>query len=361
MKGDRQDHHRRLTEVFSAAVDRPEDERDDFLARACGGDSELENEVRDLLRHDRPVDDLQLVTAPFIPEPDRAGQQVGRFRVVEAAGRGGMGTVWKALDPALGRTVAIKFLSASQAESDVARRRFLREARAASALSHACIATVFDVGELNDVPYIAMQFVEGSTVRDHINEAGFSPFDAVHVAACVADALAHAHGRGVLHRDVKSSNIMLQPDGSPIVLDFGVARRTADTSRISRTGELIGTIGYMAPEVMKGDDATAQSDIYSLGVVLYEMLAGRRPFDDTRAQRFIHAVLTLDPELPGRFTTGVPRELDRIVACALKRAPGERFPDARALANELGGLLAGGKLGNAPARPRRKWWFGFRP
>jgi len=217
------------------------------------------------------------------------------------------------------------------------------------------------VGEVDGVPYIAMQFVEGSTVRNRINETGFSPFDAVHVAACVADALAHAHERGVLHRDVKSSNIMLQADGSPVVLDFGVARRTADTSRISRTGELIGTIGYIAPEVMKGDDATVHSDIYSLGVVLYEMLAGRRPFDDKRAQRFIHAVLTLDPEAPGRFTAGVPRELDRIVACALKRPPHERYPSARAFADELGGLLAAGRLGNTPARPRRKWWFGFRP
>ena len=355
------EHHRRLTEIFGEAVERPEVERDAYLARACRGDAALEGEVRHLLRHDRPLENLQLVAVPPAPETDRAGEIVGRFRIVEPAGKGGMGIVWKAVDGALGRVVAVKFLPQALLDSEVARRRFLREARAAADLSHACIATVYDVGETDGVPYIAMQFVAGNTVRDRVHDAGFSPFDAVRVAACVADALAHAHGRGVLHRDIKPSNIMIQPDGAPVVLDFGVARRTTDTSRLSKTGELIGTIGYMAPEVMKGEDATALSDIYSLGVVLYEMLTGRRPFDDRRVQTFIRATLTLDPELPGRFTAGIPRELDKIVARTLRRPPQERHPDARTLADELGALLASGRLGSAPSHPRRKWWFGFRP
>ena len=355
-----QEHHQRITSIFAGAVERPEGERDAYLAAACGGDAKLEREVRSLLRHDRPDDELKVVVpVPPAPEADRAGQIVGRFRVVEPLGKGGMGVVWKAEDPALGRAVAIKFLPASQLDSEVARRRFVREARAASTLSHPGLATVYDVGEADGVPYIAMQFVAGQTVRDRLKEARIAPAEAVRIAAAVADALAHAHAHGVVHRDVTASNIMVQPGGTPIVLDFGVARRTADTSRLSKTGDMVGTVGYMAPEIIKGEDATPQSDIFSLGVVLYEMLAGRRPFEDKRMERVIHATLTLDPELPGRFLRGIPRGLDRVVARALKRPVAERYADARGLAADLRALLDAGKLpdpGGAAPRRRR---FGF--
>jgi serine/threonine protein kinase len=355
-----QERHQRITDVFAETVQRPETERDAYLADVCRGDAELEEEVRSLLRHDRPDDELTAIAARApVPEADRVGQVVGRFRIVGALGQGGMGVVWKAEDPALAREVAIKFLPAAQLDSELARRRFIREARSASVLAHPGVATVYDVGEADGVPYIAMQFVDGRSVRDLAKERRFTPAEAVRIAIRVADVLLHAHQHGVIHRDVTGSNIMIQPDGTPVVLDFGVARRAADTSRLSKTGDMVGTVGYMAPEIIKGEDATPQCDIFSLGVVLYEMLAGRRPFENKRMERVIHATLTLDPELPGRFVTGIPRELDRIVAKALKRSPAERYRDARAMKDDLEALLAGGKLPQ-PGTTGRKRRFGFR-
>lgn len=355
-----EERHRHITRVFTGAVERREEERDAYLAEACRGDATLEREVRSLLRHDRPHDELAVaVPAAPAPETDRTGQIVGRFRIVEALGKGGMGVVWKAEDPALGRAVAIKFLPASQLDSELARRRFVREARSASTLSHPGLATVYDVGEADGVPYIAMQFVAGRTVREHAREGRLAPARAARIAAAVADALAHAHTHGVVHRDVTASNIMVSPDGAPVVLDFGVARRSADVSRLSKTGDMVGTIGYMAPEIIKGEDATPQSDLFSLGVVLYEMLTGRRPFENKRMERVIHATLTLDPELPGRVVRGIPRELDRIVAHALRRSAAERYADARALAADLRSLLAAGKLPEHGGTPGRRRRFGF--
>jgi serine/threonine-protein kinase len=195
-------------------------------------------------------------------------------------------------------------------------------------------------------------------VRELVRERPFAPEAAVRIAARVADVLAHAHAHAVVHRDVTASNIMVGADGLAMVLDFGVARRTTDTSRLSKTGDMVGTVGYIAPEVIRGEDATPQSDVFSLGVVLYEMLTGRRPFEDKRMERVIHATLTLDPELPGRLVAGVPRELDRVVARALKRSRAERYPDARSRANDLDALLASGRLAPTPG-PQRKRRLGF--
>jgi serine/threonine-protein kinase len=348
--------HQRITDLFIAAVERPESEREAYLAAACGGDTELQDEVRSLLRYDRAQELRVVVPPPAVPDVDRTGQRVGRFEIVGVLGKGGMGVVWKAEDPALKRVVAIKFLPSSQRDSDVARRRFLREARAASILSHPGVATVYDVGEQDGVPYIALRFVPGRTVREALKEQRLDPALAVRIAARVADVLAHAHENGIVHRDITASNIMVEPDGTATVLDFGVARRTADTSRLSKTGDMVGTVGYMAPEIIKGEDATPQSDLFSLGVVLYEMLAGHRPFENKRMERVIHATLTLDPELPGRFVPGVPRELDRVLAKALKRSERERYASARELATDLNTLLASGRLPDGGTTQRRRWF-----
>jgi eukaryotic-like serine/threonine-protein kinase len=353
---DERERHLRIAEIFAGAVDLEGEARDAFLGRECEGDEDLERDVRSVLLFDRAESlvPIRVRTPAETPEEtDLTGRTVGRCTVVAKLGKGGMGTVWKAEDPLLGRTVAIKFLSANQRDNDLARRRFLREARAASALTHPDVATVYEVGELDGVPYIAMQLVEGRTIRQHVREEHLPPVRAVRIAARVAEILDDAHAHGVVHRDITSNNIMVQPDGTPKVVDFGVARRAADTSRLSRTGVTVGTVGFIAPEVIEGRDATPQSDIFGLGVVLYEMVTGRMPFENKRMDRVLHATLTLDPESPRRLVADVPRELDRIVMKALSRRLTTRYQTAREMADDLQNLLESGAL-RASSESRRR-------
>jgi serine/threonine protein kinase len=348
--------HQKASEILLGAVDLPRAERDAFITAACGRDAALEKEVRSLLAHDVP--DSELTTEPGpLPEPrDMTGSTVGRYRIVSELGRGGMGIVWKAEDPVLGRLVAIKFLPPSQARQETARRRFLREARAASSLSHPGIATVYDVGEVDGEPYIAMQFVEGRTVRERLKQQPYAPSEAVRVALQAARVLDYAHARGVIHRDVSASNIMVTNDGSVVMLDFGVALRSADSSRLSRSGELVGTIGYMAPEIIMGEDATAQSDVFSLGVVLYQMVTGYVPFRSDKPSDFIRATRELDPEPPSRLVRGVTKELDRVIETALARDLTHRYASAHRFADDLEAIIRDGSLPRYPrgaARPPR--------
>ncbi len=350
---DRQ-RHRKASEVFLGAIELPQAEREAFVTTACAGDADLEREVRSLLNHDVP--ESQAPTEPGLgpAEPkDMTGRTVGRFRIACELGHGGMGDVWKAEDPLLGRSVAIKFLPPAQAKSEIARRRFLREAQAASSLSHPGIATVFDFGEVDGEPYIAMQLIEGRTVRERLKQQPCAPAEAVRVALETARVLQHAHLHGVIHRDVSASNLMVTNDGSVVILDFGVARRSVDTTRISRTGELVGTIGYMAPEVIRGDNATEQSDVFSLGVVLYEMLTGYAPFRAEKPRDVINATLELDAEPPSRLVRGVTKEMDRLIEMALARDLARRYRNAQKLADDLESVLRSGTLSRYPRAGRR--------
>jgi serine/threonine-protein kinase len=350
------ERHRKASNVFNAALELPEAERDTFLATACAGDSDLEREVRSLLQHDVPDSQIGTEPGPQSEPRDMAGRTVGRFRIVSVLGRGGMGIVWKAEDPVLRRFAAIKFLPPHQAKSRVARQRFLREAQAASRLSHPGIATIYDVGEVDSEPYIAMQIFEGRTIRERLKHQAFAPAEAVRITLQAARALQHAHTHGIIHRDVSASNVMLTQDGAVVVLDFGVALRSEDTTRISRTGELVGTIGYIAPEVIRGEDATAQSDIFNLGVVLYEMLTGHRPFLGDSRRDVMNATLELDPEPASRLVPGVTKELDHVVETALARDLTRRYGTAQQFADELESVARTGKLSRygreASRRPR---------
>jgi len=206
------------------------------------------------------------------------GRTFGRFRVLGKLGEGGMGSVWKAEDTLLGRTVALKFLPESLAGSDSARQRFLREARSTSALAHPSIATLYEAGEDEGRLFLAVEFVDGETVSDRVARGPFEIAEAIRIATEAAEALSHAHERGVIHRDVTSRNIMIARDGHAVVIDFGLALHD-HTARITTTGAAFGTVPYMAPEVLRGASASPRSDLYGLGVVLYEMLTGRRPFN----------------------------------------------------------------------------------
>ncbi len=344
--------HRRASEVFAGAVLVPESERGHFVSTACGGDGALEKEVRSLLDHHVP--ESQAGTEPSAPEEpkDLTGTTVGRYRVLSLLGRGGMGVVWKAEDRVLGRTVAIKFLPPEQAKSELSRRRFLREARAAANLTHPGLAAVYDVGEHDGEPYIAMQVVEGRTVGQRLKQQPYAPAEAVRVALLAAHVIDYAHAQGVIHRDVKPGNIMVTNEGAIVLLDFGVALRSMDTSRISRTGELVGTIGYMAPEVITGEDASAQSDIYSLAVVLYQMVTGYTPFTSNRND-VKPGTHELRPEPVSRLVRGVPKDLDRLMIKALARDPALRHANVKEFADDLEALLRDGSLSRYPRAASR--------
>jgi serine/threonine-protein kinase len=338
---------------LEGALALPEPARNAFIKRACGGDAQLEQEVRSILHHHVPPS--QAGTEPSAPEDvkDLTGKTVGRFRIVSLLGTGGMGVVWKAEDTSLGRAVAIKFLPPEQAKSELARRRFLREAGAAANLSHASLATVYDVGEHDGEPYIAMQIVEGRTVGQRLKQQSYAPAEAVRIIVQAARAIDYAHTQGVVHRDVKPGNIIVTNEGAVVVLDFGVALRSTDTSRLSRTGELVGTIGYMAPEVIVGDDANAQSDVYSLAVCLYQMLTGFTPFDLNRGDAK-PGTKELHPEPVSRLVRGIPKDLDRVMAKALARTASSRPASAGEFANSLEALLRNGSLSRYPRAASRR-------
>ncbi len=263
-----------------------------------------------------------------------SGRTIGRYQILGQLGRGGMGSVWKATDTLLGRTVALKFLPESTADSVTARRRFLREAKAASSLDHAGIATVYDAGELEGRLFIAVAHVDGETLAEVAARGPQPAGEAVRIVAAAAEALAHAHEHGVLHRDVTARNIMLSRDGRVIVVDFGLATHRGAT-RLTLTGAPLGTVAYMAPEVAQGRKADERSDLYGLGVVLYELLTGTLPFMADRSEALIYAAVHQPPEPPSRRAPDIPRVLDRVVLKLLAKDPAGRHQRARDLASEL--------------------------
>ena len=260
-----------------------------------------------------------------------AGSRLGTYEITAAIGAGGMGEVYRALDTRLGREVAIKVLPASESGDAAARERLVREAKTASRLNHPNICTVYDAGEAGDRVYIAMELVEGRTLSELLAE-GPMPFDrVVRYGIQLADALAHAHQRRIIHRDLKSANIAITTDGRVKILDFGLAKMVDDdaggTTRASLTGAdaIVGTVAYMAPEVLRGAAADARSDLWSVGIVLFEMAAGRRPFTGGSVYELTSAILTSEaPPLPA----GLPPGVAAVIGTALAKSSGERYQQA---------------------------------
>ena len=286
--------------------------------------------------------------------PDRVvGSQVGKFRLLAHAGEGGMGSVWKAEDQSLGRVVALKFLSESIANTPDARRRFVREARAASRLAHPGIATVFETGEIEGRPFIAIEWIEGETVSALVSRGPLPIADALRIVRDAAVALAHAHAHGVLHRDLSGRNLMVRRDGRVAIVDFGLALPEG-TSRITSKNSTVGTISYMAPEVILGGASSPQSDVYGLGVVLYQTLTGTLPFHGERPESVLYAAVNDSLEPAGRRRPGIPAKVERIVEVALARTPAGRFASAQALATALAAVESGPARRLAPrAAPPR--------
>ena len=262
------------------------------------------------------------------------GQRVGRFRVVTKLGEGGMGSVWKAEDPLLNRLVALKFLPRDLADSPAASKRFLREARATSALQHSGIATLYEAGEHDGRLFLAVSFVDGETIADRVARGPLPLTEAVRIAADAADALEHAHIRCIVHRDVTSRNIMIARDGRVVVIDFGLAL-PANTSRITTSDHAVGTVAYLAPETLTGVTADARSDVYSLGIVLYEMVSGALPWPSDRPAAVIYSAMNERPEPPRARRPGTPVALERVILRAMSKDPERRYQSAAHFAQEL--------------------------
>jgi TolB-like protein len=339
------------TKIFSAAVERPRNARAALLERSCDGDEALRRKVELLLKyHDESgdfIDSPAFVVAPelLIDDPNALiGQHLGCYRIDAVLGVGGMGVVYLACDERLGRKVGLKLLPQSLLAEEARWERLKREARTASALNHPNIMTIHEFGEVDSTHYIATEFIEGATLRERMTTGSIPPNEAMDIAIQIASALCVAHGAGIVHRDIKPENIMLRPDGYVKVLDFGIAkftqqetlaaRRSAGVQVATRQGKILGTARYMSPEQARGQTVDARSDLWSLGVVLYEMLAGRPPFEGETPTDVIAAVLLKHPQLEQRATI-VPPALQSVVERSLRKDPAERHQTAEEMLSEL--------------------------
>jgi eukaryotic-like serine/threonine-protein kinase len=322
------DRWKKITSVFQAAREIPQRDRSAYLEEVCAGDIELRQQVERLLRNDEEEDGFL--------DPERlrsalagrfalvAGAAVLHYRLVAKLGQGGMGEVFKALDTRLNRFVALKFLAAPQAGLEDLRRRFLMEARAASALDHPNICTIHGLEEEpGGRRFIVMAFYDGETLKERIRRASLLQPEAVSLAVQVGEGLSQAHAAGIIHRDIKPANIIVTRDGLVKILDFGIAKLAID-EKVTRPGEAFGTIEYMSPEQALGEKVDCRTDIWALGVLLYEMLSGQLPFPGEDNRTIFAAILNREPDsLIVRCS--VSAGLEAIVKQALAKAPGARY------------------------------------
>src|SRR6266496_451793 len=348
----------KLDELFHSALERDGEARAAFVATACGSDDELLHELESMLAHHQQAKSFMESPAYAIEAesivaddalPTLTGETFGSYQVLSQLGRGGMGEVYLAFDKELKRKVALKFLHCDLIGDKRRLRRFKQEARAASALNHPNILTVFEVGEIGGRQFLATEFVEGQTLREVMNLGQMKLGQVFDIAVQIASALSVAHAVGIIHRDIKPENIMLRDDGIVKVLDFGLAKvqtgssavdTQAATRRLLETapGTVMGTVAYMSPEQVRGLEVDARSDIWSLGVVLYELVAGRKPFEGETSNHVSVAILEKEPPPLSESPRQVPAELHRIVHNALAKNPANRYQTTRDFKTDLKNL-----------------------
>jgi serine/threonine protein kinase/Tol biopolymer transport system component len=347
------DKRSRVEEVLSAALDRHPNERVAFLERACGGDAELRREVESLLGW--AVNDGLMSTAQvaaLVEDTEHAlnaGERLGNYEVLRRIGAGGMGEVYLARDTRLGRQVALKLLPAAAVLHYDRVRRFMQEAQVVSALNHPNILTIHEVAQSGTMHYIVTEYVEGETLRERLQRSPFRLREVLEVAVQLADALAAAHRTGIIHRDVKPENIMIRRDRIVKLLDFGLAKLMEDLAELgsadaeaptrqairTNPGMVMGTAAYMSPEQARGLAVDVRTDVWSLGCVLYEMVAGRRPFEGATHGDTIVLILEREPVPLVRHVPEVPPELERIVQKALTKDAEERYQTIKDMAIDL--------------------------
>ncbi len=344
-----------LSGLYHAALELEPDQREDFLRESCREDEVLLHELKHLLAANaeagsflaEPVVSAAANSITKEKESAMIGRSFGHYRILSHLGSGGMGEVYLAQDEKLGRKVAIKLLPVVFADSPERLRRFEREARAASATDHPNIVTVHDIGEQDGIHYIAEEFVEGETLRSLIERGPVPVFDALNIAHQIANAMAAAHSAGIVHRDIKPENIMLRPDGFVKVLDFGLAGMTqpetvsgidskiATLPANTAPGMILGTVNYMSPEQTRGQKLDSRSDLWSLGVVLYEMLTGQRPFHGESIPDIFVAILERQPIPLAQSMADPSPELGQIVEKLLAKNREHRYQSSAQLAAEL--------------------------
>ncbi len=349
------DRWQQIKEIFYSAQEHTPAERSAFLDEVCGNDAAMREEVEALLTADADNEDFlsspayEFAASLFADELSEfsAGQEVGQYKIECLLGAGGMGQIYEAHDTKLGRKIALKFISPEFATNHRRVQRFEQEARAASALNHPNVCVIHDVGKTeNGRHFIAMEFILGSTLRDKLTLRGpFTPLEALQIIIQVGDALASAHAKRIVHRDIKPENIMLRPDGIVKVVDFGLAKLTEIVPEQRHTGEpgtqvlteahtLMGTVKYMSPEQLREVPVDEQTDIWSLGVVLYEMLTGATPFEARAPNDSIALILAPQPA-EFRFSDEIPIRLREIVRKALEKDRAQRYQTVTKLTADL--------------------------
>jgi serine/threonine protein kinase len=370
----------RIEQLYHDCLERAAGERDAFLRGACADDESMIREVESLLNQsaegvlDRPV--WQAVGSRYDGSDSMIGRRIAHFEITGRLGEGGMGAVYKARDHHLDRDIALKVLLPEAMGNADRRRRFVREAKAASGLTHPNIVHVYDIDESDGELYIAMEYVTGKTLDQAIERKGLPLRDVLRYAVPMADALAKAHGAGIVHRDLKPSNVMITPERTVKVLDFGLAKliersgdpsESAETVAMEKSGEtregtVVGTAAYMSPEQAEGRPVDGRSDIFSFGAVLYEMLTGRRAFAGATRMATISAVLRDEPKPVTETHETVPKELERIITRCLRKDPDRRFQhmeDLRVALEEVKEESESGQLAAPVKTPAdgRKWMW----
>src|SRR5215471_11033227 len=336
------EHWKQIKDVFQSLADCVPDERIARLDQICAGDAELRRELELLLESDDQARSFLEVPPVKIPQTNLEGRTIGPYRVVSLLGRGGMGEVYKARDSRVDRTVALKILPAEVAGDEDRMKRFVLEAKAASALSHPGVATIYDSGEKDGVTFIAMEYVDGQTLEQTMNGRPMSAIEIRTIALQVAEALEAAHSKGITHRDIKPANLMINARGDVKVLDFGLAKVSPQSMSENTpiglrtvTGTLMGTVEYMSPEQALGHEVDCRTDIFSLGVVLYQMATGQSPFAAISLGATIDRILHSEPEPISKLNPRIPPELERVIQKCLEKKREQRYPSARDLMADL--------------------------
>lgn len=278
--------------------------------------------------------------------------KLGRYEILEEIGKGSMGVVYKAHDPNLDLVVALKVLREDRLADEAVARRFLAEAKALGRLDHPGTVRVFNVDREGGTVYIAMEFVEGQSLGARMKQERFSAPDVAELGTAVAEALGDAHRRGIVHRDVKPGNILLRADGRVKITDFGIAH-IDDIAQEDKTraGEILGTPGYMSPEQVRGEAVDGRSDLFSLGIILYELATGIKPFAGENLAAVFYAITQKAPERPDRVNPEIPKGLGEVILKCLAKEPGERYPSAQELADALRSFLPSPQAVPAEAKP----------